>query len=148
MKYLDALKGAGFNLLRLKSHFSGLDDLIDLFRREGLSLPQKSTVSGTGLSQWAFKLEAAGKLRVFALLDSISQTVLRPLHDFMFEILKNLPNDGTFDQDACVIRSAEKFQKYGIAFSFDLSAATDRLPVLLTSGIIESLTGVKGIGEA
>jgi len=122
--------------------------VLDLLRGEGLSLNKKSTTTGSALSQWAFKVEAAGKLRVFALIDSISQSVLRPLHDLIFDVLRSIPNDGTFDQDASVIRSTEKMQKYGIAYSFDLSAATDRLPVLLTAQILETLVGIKDFGSA
>lgn len=103
---------------------------------------------GTGLSQLAFKAEAAGKVRVFALIDSISQSLLRPLHDACFDILRMLPNDGTFDQDASVKRSSEKVEKYGVAYSFDLSAATDRLPAKLTAAIFQDLFQIPGLGDA
>lgn len=103
---------------------------------------------GTGLSQLALKEEAAGKVRVFALIDSISQSLLRPLHDACFDILRMLPNDGTFDQDASVKRSSEKVEKYGVAYSFDLSAATDRLPAKLTAAIFQDLFQIPGLGDA
>jgi len=41
-----------------------------------------------------------------------------------------------------------KAKKYGCAYSFDLSAATDRLPASLTAAILERVTGVKGFGDA
>jgi len=50
-----------------------------------------------------------------------------------------LPNDGTFDQDAAVLRCQEKAIKFGCAYSYDLSAATDRLPVILTGNVLDSL---------
>jgi hypothetical protein len=143
---MGTLRSHGFNLLRWNSLLDSLDSLIERFKEEGLSLHTKGTINGSGLSQLAFKIEAAGKLRVFALVDSITQSLLSPLHDFLFEYLKNLPNDGTFDQDASVRRSMDKLNQYGISYSFDLSAATDRLPASLTAQIIETLTGVKGIG--
>jgi hypothetical protein len=62
--------------------------------------------------------------------------------------LKLLPNDGTFDQDASVTRCSIKAQKAGKAYSFDLSAATDRLPVDLTGSIIESLFQIKGLSHS
>lgn len=125
-----------------------MDSIIESMKGEGLTLPSKKSMAGTGLSQFATKQEAAGKVRVFALLDSISQSLLRPLHDFLFSILKNIPNDGTFDQDASVLRSEEKLRRYGVAYSLDLSAATDRLPALLTAAILEKITGVMGLGDA
>lgn len=46
------------------------------------------------------KLEAAGKIRVFAMVDVWTQSLLKPLHLALFSFLKSLPNDGTFDQNA------------------------------------------------
>jgi hypothetical protein len=46
------------------------------------------------------KLEAAGKIRVFAMVDVWTQSLLKPLHLALFDFLKSLPNDGTFDQTA------------------------------------------------
>lgn len=94
---------------------------------------------GQGLSQFALKIEAAGKIRLFALVDSITQSVLAPLHDTLYSLLRFIPNDGTFDQDASVRRSMEKATKSNCAYSFDLTAATDRLPASLTAVIIQSI---------
>jgi hypothetical protein len=44
-------------------------------------------------------MEAAGKIRVIAIVDPITQWVLKPLHDWLFSILANIPQDGTFNQD-------------------------------------------------
>nr|UIW13826.1 MAG: RNA-dependent RNA polymerase [Rhizoctonia solani mitovirus 54] len=89
-----------------------------------------------GLGQFAVKMEAAGKVRLFALMDGISQSFLRPLHDALFDLLRAMPNDGTFDQDASVKRCMSKATKAGCAYSFDLTAATDRLPARLSSEIL------------
>jgi hypothetical protein len=99
-------------------------------------------------SQFATKVEAAGKIRLFALLDVVSQSVLSPLHDLMFSVLRRIPNDGTFDQEASILRSMDKAQKASCAYSFDLTAATDRLPVSLTAYVIEQMVGISGIGRA
>jgi hypothetical protein len=146
--YVKILESGKLNTRRWHSLTRDLDSVLNLLRGENLALNCKSTITGSALSQWAFKVEAAGKLRVFALLDSISQSLLRPLHDLIFDVLRLLPNDGTFDQDSSVNRSTEKMQKYGIAYSFDLSAATDRLPVLLTAQILETFVGIPGFGAA
>jgi hypothetical protein len=67
------------------------------------------------------------------------QLVLRPLHLSLFEILRSKVTDGTFDQNAPLERvmisplQGHKFSCY------DLSAATDRLPVDLQVQILNSL---------
>jgi hypothetical protein len=39
------------------------------------------------------------KMRIIAIFDYISQSALQPLHDDIFEILKNIPEDRTFTQN-------------------------------------------------
>lgn len=102
---------------------------------------------GEGLGQFAIKEEAAGKVRLFALLDSVSQSVLAPLHDLLFALLRQVPNDGTFDQEASIARSQAKAIFAGCAYSFDLTAATDRIPARLTAAILQTITG-KEIAES
>jgi len=93
------------------------------------------------LGQLAFKEEAAGKLRAFALVDVWTQSLFHPLHKGLFQLLKLIPNDGTFNQDASVTRSMEKSIKGGCAYSFDLSAATDRLPIKIQIAILNRILG-------
>lgn len=90
------------------------------------------------LGRLAIKEEAAGKVRVFAMVDPLTQWVLNPLHKVLFKVLKRIPTDGTFDQ----LKPLEKVP-YGKVplFSFDLSSATDRLPIHLQKMILESLYG-------
>jgi hypothetical protein len=101
--------------------------------------PRKDSWTGNSFGQLSLKEEAAGKLRVFAMVDNLTQSVLRPLHLALQDLLRLIPNDGTFDQDESVQRSAKKASSSGCAFSFDLSAATDRLPVALSSTILSSI---------
>jgi len=68
-----------------------------------------------GLSQLFPKVEAAGKIRIFALVDSITQTFMDPLHKVLFEFLREIPNDGTFDQEASVNRCKQKVLSSGKA---------------------------------
>jgi len=93
------------------------------------------------VGQLSCKEEAAGKIRVFAMVDIWTQSVLKPLHQFLFSILKSIPNDATFDQDAAVKRCFAKAKRSGKSFGYDLSAATDRLPIQLQVGILSSLIG-------
>lgn len=113
-----------------------------------MSLFPTKTSSRSPFGQISLKEEAAGKLRVFAMVDNLTQSILRPLHDALFELLRLIPNDGTFDQDASVARSSEKAEKYGCAFSFDLSAATDRLPASVSAKVLSNLSAIPGLGEA
>lgn len=50
------------------------------------------------IGKLGFKDEAAGKVRVFAMVECWTQWLLGPLHDFLFHLLSKLPSDGTFDQ--------------------------------------------------
>lgn len=65
------------------------------------------------------------KTRVIAILDYFSQSVLRPVHDYLFGLLRRIPQDCTFDQDS--FRSKVKDWDYFL--SIDLSSATDRFPI-------------------
>jgi len=93
------------------------------------------------LGQLAFKEEPAGKLRVFAMVDVWTQSLLKPLHEVLFKILKKLPNDGTFDQNASFKRACSKATMNNCSFGYDLSAATDRLPLSLQVSVLRSLFG-------
>jgi len=96
------------------------------------------------LGRIGLKDEPAGKIRTFALVDCFTQWVLSPLHDKIFEILRMIPQDGTFDQ----LKPLDLIHKLGLKgtslFSFDLSAATDRLPLTLQGVIMSSLIGAHG----
>lgn len=102
-----------------------------------------TTETGLPIGQLAFKEEAAGKLRVFAIVDIYTQSLLKPLHDALFSLLKTLPNDGTFDQDLSFKRCMEKAHIAKVAFGYDLSAATDRLPIDLQIGILSNFIGIE-----
>lgn len=111
-------------------------------------IPSHKTGNYSGLcGQLAYKEEAAGKLRVFAMVDIWTQNVLRPLHQSLFDLLKRVPNDGTFDQDASVKRSISKSLVSGCAYSFDLSSATDRLPISIQIPILNILFPKQEIGS-
>jgi hypothetical protein len=59
----------------------------------------------------------------------------------LFKFLKSLPNDATFDQGASIQRCIEKARAAGCSFGYDLSAATDRLPIVLQTAILTPLIG-------
>lgn len=85
-----------------------------------------------------------GKFRVFAMVDSMNQWLLRPFHDYLFKILSNLGRvDGTFKHRI----AAEEVAALGKReiFSFDLSKATDRLPLQLQEAVVQQITGLGSI---
>jgi hypothetical protein len=88
------------------------------------------------LGRLSFKEESAGKLRVFAMVDCLTQSTLHGLHEWIFELLSKIPNDGTFDQESAFSRAQDKAKSSGCSFGYDLSAATDRLPIDLQESII------------
>lgn len=73
--------------------------------------------------------EAAGKVRIVAIVDYWTQCCLKPLHDWMFGILRKLPQDATFDQEGALRRFAEKVGKSDTVYSIDLKSATDLIPI-------------------
>lgn len=91
------------------------------------------------LGKLSIKEEAAGKVRVFAMVDPWTQWVLRPLHDNLFTVLRSLPMDGTFNQLKPLTRVP---WKKAPLYSFDLSAATDRLPIWLQRDILSEVFGL------
>lgn len=93
-----------------------------------------------GLGALRFKEEAAGKVRVFAMVDPWTQWALKPLHKALFKILRQVPMDGTFDQLKPLSRIP--WGKVPL-YSFDLSAATDRLPIWIQSDILSQVFGEK-----
>lgn len=101
----------------------------------GPSCPFKAT---NWLGKLGFKQEPAGKVRVFAMVDPWTQWLMDRLHKAIFGLLERIPQDGTFDQLRPIHRllewqkaSSEKSGRLIPLYSFDLSAATDRLPIVL-----------------
>lgn len=108
--------------------------------------PGMGVQSGAGSSQdpilgrLALKEEAAGKVRVFAMVDCWTQWLLKPLHVTIFDhILPGIPQDGTRDQMAPVYSLIRR--EPTSLFSLDLSAATDRLPIWLQIAVLGGFTG-------
>lgn len=73
--------------------------------------------------------EAAGKVRVIAIVDYWTNAVLKPVHDWMFSVLERLPQDATFDQNGRTREFAAR--GYTDVYSLDLKSATDLIPIAL-----------------
>nr|WNV55399.1 RNA-dependent RNA polymerase [Hypoxylon fendleri mitovirus 1] len=86
----------------------------------------------------------AGKARVVAMTNWWIQCAFRGLHDKIFKILECWSSDATFDQEGRLSQFVER-QRGKRFFCYDLSAATDRLPVRLQADILEKLGYPGGI---
>lgn len=89
------------------------------------------------LGKLGTKEEAAGKIRVFAMVDAWTQWILSPFHKVLFDILRDIPMDGTFDQT----KPLGLLDHSKGLYSLDLTAATDRLPLSLQRRLIGDLFG-------
>ena len=97
------------------------------------------------LGKLSYKLEAAGKIRVFALVDYWTQAVLEPLHSYIFRILKLIPSDATFDQTGRLTKFVQACNKKGQKsfYCYDLKSATDLIPLPLYVELLIPLIGRK-----
>lgn len=90
--------------------------------------------------------EPAGKVRVVAMVTWWIQCLLYPLHEYIFQtILRIIPQDGTHDQGKPLLALNEKIVENlrttgkSHVYSFDLKAATDRIPSELTVSVLGNL---------
>jgi hypothetical protein len=92
----------------------------------------------------ALNKDGAGKRRIIAIADWWTQLVFKPYHSSLFRTLKDIEQDGTFDQWAPVENWVLPRIRLGFpAFSFDLTAATDRLPIQFQTQVFSMLFGAK-----
>jgi hypothetical protein len=126
-------------------HGPSFDDTSNLFSRDDachlknlragalrLSHGQKSPL----LSRLHAIPEKAGKVRVVAIVDTFTQMACEPIHRYLFEILRKMSaNDATFDQTGVLNSFIEK--NYQDLFSYDLTAATDSIPIQLYKEVLE-----------
>jgi len=93
--------------------------------------------------------EWGGKARIVAALDYWTQMAMTPLHKTINSFLKGLSTDGTFDQDSAVATvKSWTLSNESVLNCFDLTAATDRLPVTLQREILSILLGSGSMATA
>jgi hypothetical protein len=112
-------------------------------RRSKQKYPTSSGVTTGTLGRLAALSEPAGKVRVVAMVDIFTQWLLHPLHEALFELLRLIPTDGTHDQLKPIHRLLRRRPK-GPFYSFDLSAATDRIPLSLQKALLSPVLGSWG----
>lgn len=102
-------------------------------------LSDETYLKDSFLGRLAFKVEPAGKIRVFAMVDCFTQWLLAPLHKGIFNFLRKIPEDATHDQSMTLESFVERIRNMSITkvYSFDLTAATDRIPVSAQALILD-----------
>lgn len=88
--------------------------------------------------------DVAGKARIVAITSWWIQASLRPLHDGLAYILRRIPQDGTFNQEKPLDLLIQKVDPGQTFYSYDLSAATDRLPLDIQRDILNYLYPLLG----
>jgi len=88
------------------------------------------------IGKLGLKQEPQGKVRIFAMVDPWTQMILAPIHKWIFRFLSRLPMDGTMNQ----LKPLGLYPGKGTWIaSYDLSAATDRLPIAFQKKVMEVL---------
>jgi hypothetical protein len=109
-------------------------------RQSASSRVRASVTESPLLGRLSLKYEPAGKVRVFAIVDIFTQSALKALHMWIFDLLRGLTSDATFDQEGKVSQFARDHKRESI-YSFDLSSATDLIPMALTVEIMRGFLG-------
>jgi hypothetical protein len=91
--------------------------------------------------------EPGGKLRCFASPRTIYQVMFVPLFDYLMDLLAQLPEDCTKDQDKGANFAFERIQKGLMTHSIDLSNATDRFPYALQRRVLQFFNIPEGLLE-
>jgi hypothetical protein len=79
--------------------------------------------------------EPAGKVWVVSICGYWTQVALKPVHEFLFTLLRSLASDdATFDQDGVVQGHFQRDLKSH--WSFDLKAAPDSIPLALYKTVL------------
>lgn len=84
--------------------------------------------------------EGGGKTRAICIPDIWTQSTLKPIHEFLMNSLKKMPNDGTFSHSAIAERVRVQTNRHGL-YCYDLKSATDRFPLEVQKRVLKPLLG-------
>lgn len=84
--------------------------------------------------------EGGGKTRAVCIPDIWTQSVLKPIHLYLMNVLRRMPCDGTFSHPA-LARRVKAFTNHHGLFCYDLTTATDRFPLEVQKRILKPLMG-------
>jgi hypothetical protein len=90
----------------------------------------------------------AGKTRNVYILNYFLQSCMKALHDSIFKWLKTIPQDCTFDQGAGVHKLKQLTAEKQAVWCYDLTAATDRIPLWIQLAILRKAFGKHWAGLA
>lgn len=93
-------------------------------------------VTGRRFRKISFIRDQEGKTRQIAIMDYWSQTALRGLHQYLFDRLRSIPQDCTFDQGS--FRDKLKWGDGETFYSVDLTTFTDRWPIELICLVLKA----------
>lgn len=102
-------------------------------------------VSTTSVGKIGRVFTAYGKCRLIAIPAYFIQVMFQPIHNMVFRYLKLLETDCTFDQSAGVDRISKEGGNN--LRSYDLSAATDRLPLSVQVPVMALLGYAAGLTD-
>lgn len=131
-----------YPLTRMSINFMKMLATLSTRKLADFSEKYSERVPAYSLGRLSLKIEP-GKVRVFAIVDTFTQWVLKPLHEALFTYLRGISTDATFDQNQGLKDFFKKMKPGEAVFSYDLSAATDRLPILLQVFILNTIIGKK-----
>jgi hypothetical protein len=89
-------------------------------------------VKGRSIRKLSWFPDKEMKTRVVAIGDYWSQCALKPLHHYLFRLLRKIPQDCTFDQGSF----KDKVNGWEEFYSIDLTAATDRFPISIIYDVL------------
>jgi len=133
--HLDARAWANADLLfpRLRSYLEEsklrkvAEDIIGCIRIDSQEI---KPIAKPRLGKLAVIAEWGGKTRIVGELDYWTQMALTPLHNTLNYFLKTVKADGTFDQNAIASRVQAWTNDPNMEiYSYDLTTATDRIPI-------------------
>ena len=85
------------------------------------------------------------KCRVAAIVDGVTQELLKPVHDELMSILRQIPEDCTFDHNKISNIAKERFKRNQSFYGYsDLSDASDRIPRFLYRNTLNDIKPTLG----
>jgi hypothetical protein len=129
-----------------RSRFMDLLDANQLIYKDNDDFQKTTGRAESYQGRITFVSAPGGKTRLVAIGNYWIQDSLKQIHDVIYSLLRRLPCDGLYDQDSSSQRVKRITSLKKDIWSFDLTKATDRFPILPQSDVLRFLNSE--IGEA